>query len=436
MNEKSYTIKAIVLLVLLIILSFPLLQAKFNFVHTSPLKGAVVKAENAFLNINDWFSGSYQERKEKYLNDNFGFRNIFIRINNQISFWFFKKAKANGVIIGRKNYLFEENYLKAYYGIDYIGFDSIFHRLQRVKFVQDTLKKIDKDLFLVFAAGKGSFYPEFFPRNYKAEKSTTNYETHIELAKQLGINFIDFNNHFLTNKSDSEYPLFPQYGIHWSHYGMCLAADSIVRFIENVRNIDMPNFYWDDVILDSPKELDYDIADGMNILFKLKSFKMAYPNIQFEPDSGKSKPSVLVISDSFYWGMFGSGIITRSFSENHFWFYNQQAFISGSNVQTDVDLLDLEKEISKHDVFIIMATEANLPNFGWSFIENTYDLFKGIKQQKISDAEFQERVVNLINYIKTDEGWLEQIRKKAKINNVSVDSMITLDAIWQIQHGN
>lgn len=434
MKDLNIKIRGALLLLILIILIIPFIQSKFNIVKLTPLKGAITKPEKKYINSTDWFSGRYQEQEEKYLNETFGFRSLFIRLNNQIAFSLFNKAKANGVIIGKHNYLFEENYIKAYYGTDFIGIDSVTHRMQRLKYIQDTLAKLHKNIILVFAAGKGSFYPEYFPDKYKTQKGITNYQTHIEIAQKMGLSYIDFNKYFIENKSASKYPLYPQYGIHWSYYGMCIAADSIVRYIEKVRNIDMPNFYWNEVDLAEPRESDYDIADGMNIKFKLKSFKMAYPKIQFQSDSGKTKPSVLVISDSFYWGMFGFGIITRSFSDNHFWFYNKEVYPSNNESQLKTNQVDLKEEIAKHDVIIIMATEATLPGFGWGFIESTYDMFKGIKKKAAFDPEFQRRIQDLRNYIMTDKNWMEQIEKKAALNKVSVDSMITLDAMWQIQH--
>ena len=378
MKDLNIKIRVALLLLVVLILLTPFIQSTFSFVKLAPLRGAITQPVKKGFNFTDWFSGEYQAQEEKYLNESFGFRNLFVRINNQLAFSLFKKAKANGVVIGKQNYLYEENYIKAYYGTDFIGIDSITHRMQRLKYIQDTLAKLHKNLILVFAAGKGSFYPEYFPDKYKIRKGITNYEKHIELAQKMKLNYIDFNKYFMEIKHTSKYPLYPQYGIHWSYYGMCLAADSIVRFIEKVRNIDMPNFYWNTVELANAKETDYDIADGMNIKFKLKSFKMAYPNIQFQSDSGKTKPSVLVISDSFYWGMFGSGIITRSFSDNHYWYYNKEVYPSNGNSQTSQ--LNLKEEINKHDMIIIMATTATLPGFGWGFIENAYDLFKGIKK--------------------------------------------------------
>ncbi len=431
MIKRALKYSFLFLIVVLLVISF--FQAQFNFVELSPLRGAITATEKKDFTIKDWLSGEYQEQEEKYINENFGFRSLFIRANNQIAYSLFKKAKANGVIIGKQNYLYERYYIKAYYGIDYIGADSIKERMRKLKFIQDTLYKLDKSIILVFAAGKGTFYPEYIPDKYKVKRGPTNYGDHVKWAKSMGLKFIDFNKYFVEQKYISKYPLYPQYGVHWSHYGACLAADSMVKYIERIRQIDLPNFYWDKVELDDPKGGDYDVANGMNLKFKLKSFKMGYPRIQFESKEGKDKVSVLVISDSFYSGMFEGDIITKSFSNNQFWFYNKQAFTAGQETEATTNQLNLKEEIAKNDVIIIMATEANLPKFGWGFIEETYNLFKGIKTKKTSDIEYRSKLTNLRNYIKTDKRWMKKIEQKANLRDISVDSMITIDAAWQLQ---
>lgn len=362
------------LFILLLTLMFlPLLQSQTELVYLYPLVGAIDEPKKDTFNNEDWFSGKYQEGMEKYFNESFGFRNTCIRINNQISFEIDKKANANGVIIGKDNYLYEYNYIKAYYGSDYIGYDSINDRMQKIKYIHDTLKALHKDLIIVFAPGKASFYPEFIPDNLKTEKNITNYETYVDLAKKLHISHIDFNKYFIDHKSTSKYPLYPQYGIHWSNYSICLVTDSLLRYIENSRKIDMNTIYWDDVTLDQPQLRDYDIADGMNLLFKLKSFEMGYPEIKYE--SGKIKPSVLSIGDSFYWGIFNL-TNTTIFSNSHFWYYNKQIFPESYKSLLETKDVNLKDEITRHDVIIIMATESNLPKLGWGFIENTYEAFK------------------------------------------------------------
>jgi len=374
MNKRIDTIKGILLIIILLVLVLPIIQEKFKFIHLRPLKGAIIEPQKEYFSLKTWFSGEYQENEEKYINETFGFRNLFIRINNQIAFWMFNKAKANGVIIGKKNYLFEENYIKAYYGTDFVGVDSITTKIKKLKFIQDTLSKLNKNLIIVFAAGKGSYYPEYFPDKYKSNKGKTNYEYYVKLAQQYDLHFIDFNNYFCINKGISKYPLYPQYGIHWSYYGASFAADSIIKTIENLRNIKMPHIHWDNIRMDDAKDIDYDIGDGMNLLLPLKSFKMAYPELEFDFDSQNTKPSSIVISDSFYWIMFNFGI-SKVFSDSHFWFYNTQIYPDSYTSPLETSQVNLKEEINKHDVFIIMATEATLPKLGWGFIEKTYDLY-------------------------------------------------------------
>jgi hypothetical protein len=360
----------------LVFLIIPLFQFQFQCLSVTPLRGAIVNPEDVSLSFEKWFSGEYQTKKETYLNATFGFRELFIRLNNQIAFSLFNKANVQDVVIGKNNYLYEINYIKAYYGLDYIGKDSIEQKMKKLSFISDTLAKLHKNIIIVFAAGKGSFYPEYFPDNKITQKGITNIKTHIEFAKKYGISYIDFNSYFIANKYKSKYPLYPQYGIHWSNYGMCVAADSIIKYIEKTRNIHMPHIYWKKVDLENAKETDYDIADGMNLKLKLKSFKMGYPQINIESDSGKTKPSVIVISDSFYWGMFNFGI-GNTFKTSHFWYYNKQVFPESYQNPLETSQVDLRQQIALNDVIILMATEATLPKLGWGFIEKTYQMFKG-----------------------------------------------------------
>lgn len=414
-------------------LLLPYIQADFNLLEIPPLKGAIVPVTDSSFTLKGWFSGDFQEMREKYLNESFGFRNIFVRLNNQLKFSLFKKANAKDVIVGKDNYIYERSYISSYYGQDFIGIDSITQRMQRLKLISDTLSRMNKCLISVFVLGKGTFFPDFIPDKYITEKGKTNIDYHIKFAKELNLNFIDFKNYFLSLKNKSEYPLYPKYGIHWSYFSVCLAADSIIRYIEKLRHIDMPNLRWNEIKIDIAKKGDIDVSEGMNLLFRLEPEYMAYPSIQFESDVGKTKPTVLVISDSFYWSMYGFGI-SKSFSNDHFWYYNHEVYPDFYKKPKYVEDLDLLGEILKHDVIIIMAGEATIQDFSFGFIDNVYDIFKGINIKQSHSQSFNEKVASLRETMKNDPKWLESIKQKALRRNISVDSMITIDAIWILQH--
>lgn len=194
--NKTKTLKITLLIIILVLISVPFVQNKLNFIPLKPLHGAIEKPVNTKLTAKDWFSGEYQEKKEKYLNETFGFRSFCIRINNQIDYNLFEKSNAYNVIIGKDKYMYEMDYIDAYYGKNFISMNNVAQRIQKLQFVKDTLKKLNKDIIVIFAVGKASFYPEFIPDKYKTEKKKSLYDAYIELASKSTIPYIDFNKYF------------------------------------------------------------------------------------------------------------------------------------------------------------------------------------------------------------------------------------------------
>ncbi|MCL2247271.1 MAG: hypothetical protein FWC10_09230 [Lentimicrobiaceae bacterium] len=371
-NRKPRTPR-ILLIILLSLFVLQFSQYQFSWIKLKPLDGYYIDTTNIGFTWKDWFSTAYQEKEDNYLKDHFGFRSFFIRLNHQWRFSLFNKAKTQWVTIGKENYLFEERYIDTWFGSDYIGRDSIEQRINKLKILQDTLNNMGKKIITVLAPGKGSFFPEFIPDTHAREKGVTNIDIYRECIEKYQINCIDFHQFFIDNKNSSLYPLYPQYDIHWSYYGMCLALDSMVRYIEKLNKISMPHVYWETVkISQPPKDYDCGIAKAMNLLFQPRTFNMAYPELQFEPAEGKTKPSLLVVADSFYWGIFGMGL-ENLFTNDSFWYYNKEIYRNNDAAHTDE--VNLRDEIMKYDIIMILCTDANLSHLGWEFIENCYNVF-------------------------------------------------------------
>lgn len=436
MRMPENIIRNFLFAVLLLMLFLPIIQQNFNLIEIQPLNGTVKSSKDADFKKDLWFSNDYQEKKEAYLNSNFGFRNFLVRLNNQVAYQFFNKANANGVIVGKEDYLYEESYINAYTGKDFIGEDSIRNSVNRLKFISDTLRKLDKQLIVVFAAGKASYYPEYIPDKYlKGRQDKTNYKLFSEYTKKENLNVIDFNKWFMDNRNKSRYPLYPQHGIHWSTYGTVLAADSLIKKIEQLRNIDAPNLTFTGVNMEQPHNVDYDIGDGMNLLYNLNGFDVAYPKMNMVVTENKVKPKVLVISDSFYWGMYNLGI-ANCFQNDHFWYYNKQVFPESNVKETTVEQQDFTSVIANHDVIVIMATEATLRGIGWGFIERADQYFKGndLVKKKYTSPEYAQRVKEFVKYIKTQPKWMADVEDRADEKNISVDSALVLEAIWHVDN--
>lgn len=366
----------------LLVLSLIFVQHTTQFSNEKSLQGAVEKIELPEFKWTKWLDGEYQEEFEKYLNNEFGFRPSIVRLQNQIDYSLYDELHARHIIIGKENYLFEEPYIKATLGLDFVGEEKIQDTMKKMKFIADKLKEKNIDLIIVFAAGKGTYFPEFYPAPYDTMQKVgpTNYERYTELAAQYDILHIDFNKYFLQMKDTSSYPLYPKCGIHWSKYAELMVSDSIVRYIEDNRGVNMNHIVVDEINWRSKNlDSDYDIGNGLNLLFQLDTYPMAYPEFHVENKEEADNVKTLFISDSYYWGIFNRGLSYSLFGEGQFWFYNQSIYPDTYEKPKFVYEVDLKKEWEKNDVIILMSTDANLHRFPYDFVKQAYATYSEVK---------------------------------------------------------
>jgi len=417
-------IKFFLFILIFIVLLLPVLQKIYPIIKLNQLGGAFTPTEKPVFSTADWFSEKYQQQYNKYLEENIGFHEFLVKLHNTLDFVLFKKANVEGVVTGKKNYMFEEDYILEYNGYLFIGKTPIERKVRQIKFLQDYLKKnFNIDFIPIFEPGKASFFPEFIPDRYHPEKNViTNYKYYIECCNKYKIRFIDMNSWFMTMKSTSKYPLFPQYGIHWSTYGAILAMDSLSKFIENCRNINMPDIIIKNIkYTDSLQGVDYDLGKSMNLLYQMPTYKMAYPEITFLNNKTKTKPSVLVIGDSFYFQLLGEGKILNLFTNDHsFWCYNAEVFPDYCKKETKVEKLDLKKEIEKQDVIFAMCTERFLHMAFWNFTENLYKIYY--------PNYFEDNILVNENAIRRVDPWFKNLVREAHVKNIPTEEWIRKNA--------
>lgn len=420
--------KKIIFAVFLIVLFTPILVKSLKLIDEKPLGGVFVTVDNPNFNDSTWFSGDYQKQKELYLNENLGYRKTLIRLNNQIDFTLFNKNSAEKIVIGKENYLFENNYISATTGEDYIGDKNVNNKIQQAKKAQDILADNGIKLLYVFAPGKATFYKDKIPDKYfsKGQDPTTNYSQFKAACDQNNINYIDFNSWFLNMKDTASYPLFPKAGIHWSYYGMYLCADSLIKKMETDLNKDLPELNLASLEVSTEQRYtEYDLGNMMNLLFPIETYDLAYPAYAYEQE-GKHRPNTLVIGDSFYWNMYYSGIPANVFNGLEFWYYNSKYYNDGTSTpKREVRTLDYLEEIFKYEYIIILQTDGGLNNFGFGFFNQlvTYS----------NEGSVPEGVINYIKTINSDPKWLESIKIKAQERGITLDEMILIDARYMYE---
>lgn len=419
---------------IMLFLFIPLLQSTFKVKkNIRPLNGAFAKAEDTAFGGPAWFSGRYQALKNEYLKQNFGFRNSYVRLNNQLDFTLFKKINTEHVIAGKADVYFEENYIDAYYGNNFVGKENLDRLAGKLKQAQDILRSYNIALEILFLPGKASFYPEYIPEERVQEKKPRNYDYLVGAANAKQLDFIDFNAWFRQLKGSTVHDLYPAGGIHWSNYGALLAYDSLLKHIEQRTPVSLRSPKIEKIeFSDKLRDPDNDIVEALNLIRNPPMLSMPYAQYRWTERPGVTRPAALFIGDSYFWNWYHQGLVNNTFTDARFWYYCQTIY-PDTLPEREVKGIDFRKEVEKNKVVVLMATETNIHDIGWGFADKVIQSFPP-KGPVTSVAEDDARRRIYISYfseeIRKTPAWLASVEQKAKEKGISAEAMIALDAAY------
>ncbi len=429
--KKNIFSKKSVYILIIIFLSIPFIQQMSNLVWEMPLKGAVKIFNKPNLTYNSWFNGSYQSQMERYVNTNFGFRPIYVRLHNQINYWAFRKISTKRIVMGKEGYLHQMGYIEEYLGLNFLGKDTINQKILKLKSVSDSLTERNIDLVVVLAAGKASYFPEYFPDGFDTvTKVISNYEYFSKALDSAKILNIDFNSWFVSMKDTSRYPLYTKGGIHWTVYGEYLVADSMIKYIEKLKGVKLPHYKIEKIELSTASRYtDNDIEGAMNLLFPIPSnIQKAYPELSIVRTKEDMPVKTLVVGDSYYWGLYRIGLSKEIFNNGHYWCYNKNIYSKEfGKSKIPVSEIDSRSEVEKNDVVFILLTEANLFKFAFGFIDTLHSLYAQ-RDYKPTPELFDKLYVDAhIQNIKANKRLYRNIEQKAKKRGISTDEMLHVE---------
>jgi len=405
------------------------LQQYFIPVKLQKLDGYFIPKIYDGIKLETWLSGNYQHQTEDYVNEEFGFRNFLVRLHNEITFLLFNKTNTKSVVIGKENYLYEYGYIIAYNGKEFLGESAITDSVSQIKRLQDTLNTFGKQLLVVFAPSKVRTYPEYISDSLNPDPDrNTNYKFFKQQFENQGVNFLDFNPIFLNKKETSEYLLFPQLGVHWSRLEAIRAYDTIMKKLSQVANLNLPEIKIKAIReKEELEDPDNDIVNSMNLLFYPPYKKMAYPEYEIVKEH-RDMRNLMMIADSYWWDVFLQQIPKKTFDNNEFWYYNKEVWGNSFFGKKHADSLDLKRKILQNDLFILLCTESNYSRIGFGFVKQAINaLRKPIQMTTEEKTEYKKA-------IKENKTWYADIERKASERKISIDSMIMLDAEWAFQH--
>ncbi len=355
MNKKQILFFFIVLLI-----GFPLLNFFVPIIKSAGLNGSFSIAPDATFSWNKWFEGTFQDEKNKYWRDNFGFRSDFIRLNNQIQYTLFGNTNAKDVVAGKEECFYEKNYIDSYLGKNCLPDSVIDFETRRIKKVQDYFLNQGKSFVYVIATGKAWVLPEFIPVEMDTIKQISSYEKFLRKFDEYGVKYIDFNGYFARHKKEFNYPLVTKHGTHWSSYGAAIAMDSTIKYLNSQYGLKINPVNVGCNPSDVYNEHDREVTMAFNLIFPLKTKeKTCHPDLSYDSCADCVKYRAIISADSYFWEPYGLRIFQNTLGPFEFWYYNYESW-DNNNEKKPFEKPKLLNSMNQTDIFIMMASEMHI----------------------------------------------------------------------------
>ena len=342
-----------------------------------PLGGAIKKVDFPTWTWDDWKQSKFQNKQELATVKNFGFHSILIRAHNQWNFAAWGKLRVQHVVSGKDNYLFGQGYIDGYYGNDYTKRSKrLNEKKEAIKAVCEAFKERGKEVVFMIQPGKSFLYPEKIPAALQKPLLENNiYTSFKEWASSEDLSIIDFQTYFIDHKEELPHPIFPKLGTHLSRYAETIVLDSILNFIENRSGKDLYQYHFTEpIITNKPRGRDNDTEKALNLFFPLESEPLAYNYFKLDSIQKEGLPNILVIGDSFYWGLYPIVNQNGLFGQHQFWYRNHAIFPNALRDKKEYSNKKTCREsLEKFDMVFIIVTSMAMDQSGWGYFEEVYD---------------------------------------------------------------
>jgi hypothetical protein len=342
------------------------------------------------------FTGPFQNDLEKYFNYYIVGRPTMTRIYNQILYIFFNSTNTDNIIIGKDNYLFQNQYTNAYFNEPTNdNKNELFDKLTLLVLLQQKIAKMDKRLFVIITPSKASVYPEYLPRAFdrylsmknRGEYAQNYYDYFVSRVGETGLEYFNFHDEFIKMK-DNGTDIFAKSGIHWNAPAVAAYFSELINELnkDTDKKIGTTQTIKTEPVWGNAFTTDNDLEVLLNIFLAYKDFQprvriiLPFYQYLFPRDKFYSyhmellsvptdyHPSVFVCGGSFNAGwifmVYGlSGWVNQTdnyiFSSTELSFYNSSVTKYPENI-TIADATDDFYSILDKDIIIIEFNEPHI----------------------------------------------------------------------------
>lgn len=430
---KKNGLYMVLFVLLMAFLFMPMVQQYARPFALRELDGAALKTEKPQLTLDSYGNMSYQTQLEKYVAENFGFREWVIRLYNQY-LWQYRKTYAADVVIGKDKWLYGIMGVQNHYRqLAYEFADSneamvqqFDKEVKRLKKVQDLFEQRGIRFFVMICPSKDIIYPQYLPEHGKWSMSdgVDAMDYYVDAFAENGIHCLDLCTWFNQIKDTVDYPIFPKSGLHWSDIASVHAGDTLIRYLEQLTGQNMPNIQIGAPFVAKTEYPDNDLEKSMNLIWDIKPNTNLYAHSAIVPDSTARRLSLLTIGDSFFWNFVYTLPMNKVFKSYHHWYYFNSIYFDPNH--TSVSQVNLLDEFSNTDVVMLCYNAAKLYDLNCGFLS------RALVEMTLDSKALDDIIEAIEIQMKENEQWYEDLKQKAVKWGIDLDQVMHDDALFLI----
>ncbi len=339
----------------------PLLLTWLKPIEFIPLNGAFPPVSYE-KHPNLWNAG-YQRNIDKYLEENVYGKSVLTKLRNQIQFKLFGKINAKDI------YAFDGIFYRFYSPV--FNEEGNFIGKQKVDLIADSLAQLQQQIganipiLHVFGPEKSHYFTKELPSRFKTKSDSTNLKQFKKVFQQKGFHVLDFDAYFRSKKFD--YPIFGKAGIHWTNYASAHAFDSIVAYLNQLKQTSFDRIEIEKGASTPLDPLDQDLGYLCNFIQIPSDPALFAYRLKPKRNTGK-KVKALIIADSYFHTCAWTPLKPLLFDEKSNFEYYFNTRYSGVNQGVKTDVHKIAQEMPHYDCIIYLHGVINLENYGFKSI--------------------------------------------------------------------
>lgn len=258
LTEKKRTKQAFALAgmcLFVAVLCLPLVQTACSiFPDLASNENRVLAPRPVFQGVRALFP--FARGYEAFFNDNFGFKNVLVRINGLVHVKVFgvSPTPLPDVVVGRSGWLFynvqnEGSNFRDYYGLDALSGSQLESIRKNIESMRARMASLGIHMVFLIAPSKQSVYEEYLPPRVASMKGRLHRVD--QIAEVWGENdraasFLDLRPVLISAKKEWSHPLYLKTDSHWNNLGAFIAYGEIMknvkRFHPHVRILTSKDF--------------------------------------------------------------------------------------------------------------------------------------------------------------------------------------------------